>query len=226
MAKFATRIVTGAALALALPLAGTALAQITTTTISFPKGGTSATVAGTIVGGAIRDYEVRAGEGQTMRVNMSGSSIVYFNVLPPGSDNEAIFTGSTEGNSFSGTLSASGAYKIRVYQMRASARRGEKGAFRLNVSVTGMPNHGMGHGSGHGPGMGHMDGLGGIAGMDSINAIDVMMNRGFTNVDSFDSGNTQYGIFYKRSTGVCAQLTMADGKVVDARDIKTHPKCK
>lgn len=61
--------------------------------------------------------------------------------------------------------------------------------------------------------------------MNSIQAIDEMSSRGFKNVDSFETGNTQYGIYYDRSTCMCAQLTMADGKVVSADDIHTHPKC-
>lgn len=69
-------------------------------------------------------------------------------------------------------------------------------------------------------------GLAGIAGMNSISAIDAMTARGFVNVDSLESGNTQYGIFFNRKTRLCAQLTMADGKVLDARDIRTHPKCR
>lgn len=72
---------------------------------------------------------------------------------------------------------------------------------------------------------GHASGLAGIKGMNSIAAIDAMSERGFANVDSLESGNTQYGIFYNRGSGICAQLTMADGKVLDAADIHTHPKC-
>lgn len=209
-------LLTGAAFALAVPLTGTALAQIITTNVSFPKGATSTVITGTIAGEQTRDYVVRAGAGQIMKVTLRGSPIVYFNVLAPGSNDEAIFTGSSEGNSFSGTLSASGPYKIRVYQMRASARRGERGAFRLALSVSG----------GGGSGGGGENSLRGIAGMGSIEAIDAMTSRGFRDVDSLTTGNTQYGIFYNRSAKVCAQLTMANGKVLDAKDIRTHPKCR
>jgi len=72
---------------------------------------------------------------------------------------------------------------------------------------------------------GHASGLAGIKGMDAIEAIDAMTERGFTNVDDIEMPNTQYGIFYNRGTGICAQLTIADGKVLDAADIHTHPKC-
>ncbi|MDG4596323.1 MAG: hypothetical protein P9F75_11660 [Candidatus Contendobacter sp.] len=65
-----------------------------------------------------------------------------------------------------------------------------------------------------------------LAGKKSIRAIDIMANRGFKDVDSIESGNTQYGIFYHPGSRLCIQLTMADGKVVSADDIKTHPKCR
>lgn len=68
--------------------------------------------------------------------------------------------------------------------------------------------------------------LNGLQGMDSVRAIDVVSSRGFADVDSFSSGNTQYGIFYNRSTRQCAQLTFADGRVYDAREIGNHPKCR
>lgn len=217
MPDVANKLLFAAALAIAGPLAGTASAQIPSINVNFARGATSTTVAGAIVGDRTRDYVVRAGAGQTLRVTKSGAAIVYFNVLPPGSNDEAIFVGSTEGDSFAGTLSQSGAYKIRVYQMRASARRGETGNFRLNIAVTGGGGSSVAAPSGS---------LRGIAGMNSIAAIDEMSSRGFTNVDSLESGSSQYGIFYNRSTHLCAQLTMADGKVLDARDIHTHPKCR
>lgn len=65
-----------------------------------------------------------------------------------------------------------------------------------------------------------------LAGKNSIGALDSMTARGFKSVDSFGSGNTQYGIYYHPGAHLCVQLTMADGKVVSADDIKTHPKCR
>ncbi len=65
-----------------------------------------------------------------------------------------------------------------------------------------------------------------LNGTDSIRAIDVMTERGFRNVDSITSGETQYGIFYSDATRQCVQMTMADGIVQDARDIDTHPRCR
>ncbi|BBL73689.1 hypothetical protein [Methylomagnum ishizawai] len=64
-----------------------------------------------------------------------------------------------------------------------------------------------------------------LAGKNSIGAIDTMTERGFKNVDSFESGNTQYGIYYHPGSHLCVQLTMADAKVIAADDIHSHPKC-
>lgn len=81
-------------------------------------------------------------------------------------------------------------------------------------------------GSGEGGGGGRERGLQGIAGMRSVDAINAMSSRGFKDVDSFTFGSAQNGIFYNRSTRVCAQLTMTDGKVVDAKQIPSHRKCR
>ncbi|MCF1708920.1 hypothetical protein L0V05_08845 [Tabrizicola sp. J26] len=64
-----------------------------------------------------------------------------------------------------------------------------------------------------------------LQGMDSIKAIDVIMSRGFNDVDSFSSGDTLYGIYYNPKTLQCVQVTNANNRVVSADDIGTHPNC-
>lgn len=125
--------ITAALLALAAPVA----AQIKTVPVTFAKGASSATIKGTIKGDATIDYTVNAKAGQTLAVSFKPTNAsAYFNVLPPGSE-EAIFIGSTSGNSFKGTLPASGNTTIRVYLMRSAARRGETANYTLTVGVTG-----------------------------------------------------------------------------------------
>ncbi|WP_395332766.1 hypothetical protein WBP06_05840 [Novosphingobium sp. BL-8H] len=53
-----------------------------------------------------------------------------------------------------------------------------------------------------------------------------LRNRCFANVDAFQSGSTSYTIWYRRDSGQCVQMTTADGKASDVRDIGTHAKCK
>jgi hypothetical protein len=115
-----------------------AAAAIETRPIQFAKGASSATVQGTIQGYQTIDYTVRARAGQTMSVKLETTrGANYFNVLPPGSNDVAIFVGSSGGNEWSGKLPADGEYKLRVYLMRSAARRHESASYTLTVGVTG-----------------------------------------------------------------------------------------
>lgn len=111
--------------------------EIKTERVHFKKGASAATLSGHIKGYNSVDYVLGAKAGQTMSVKMTTKSTAsFFNVLPPGSDEEAIFVGSTEGNEFAGTLSKDGDYRIRVYLMRNAARRNEQADFTLKVAIT------------------------------------------------------------------------------------------
>ena len=106
--------------------------------VQFAKGATSATVQGTLTGEQTVDYKLRARAGQTMKVSLKTSNGAnYFNVLPPGSQDVAIFIGSSDGNDWTGTLPADGEYSIRVYLMRSAARRNEVADYSLTVGITG-----------------------------------------------------------------------------------------
>jgi hypothetical protein len=115
-----------------------AATPIETRPISFAKGASSATVKGTIQGDQTIDYKLRARAGQTMRVKLvTRHGANYFNVLPPGSNDVAIFVGATDGNEWTGTLPSDGEYTVRVYLMRSAARRNESSPYTLTVGVTG-----------------------------------------------------------------------------------------
>jgi hypothetical protein len=126
---------------LALPLAPTAAAAgagIRQERVQFAKGATSAVVKGRLKGDSDVDYLVHAGAGQTLAVTLKGANASnYFNVLPPGSKDVAMFVGSTSGSSFTGVLPADGDYTIRVYLVRAAARRNETSDYTLTVAATG-----------------------------------------------------------------------------------------
>jgi len=124
-------------LLLASPIADAA-DGIVSKPLQFAKGASSATVKGSIKGGATIDYKLRAKAGQTMNVALKTSNAAnYFNVLPPGSKDVAIFIGSTEGNEWTGALPADGEYTIRVYMMRSAARRNETANYTLTVGIPG-----------------------------------------------------------------------------------------
>ncbi|MGJ5640776.1 hypothetical protein [Formosa sp. S-31] len=111
-------------------------AQIKTIDLIFPEWESHTELRSTFVGDEITDYLLNANKGDKLYVTLASDiTSCYFNVLPPGSDNVAIFIGQNEGNTCSLTLNENGTYKIRVYQMRSSARRGTKVNYTLSVSV-------------------------------------------------------------------------------------------
>lgn len=131
-----------AATALALILAGAAPAQ-EVRRIDFAAGASAATARGEIRGYDYILYELRAAAGQRMRIRMaSPNTAAYFNVFAPGKGpgDAAIFIGSISGPVFDAPLAASGVYSVQVYMMRSAARRGERAAYRLYVSITGSPD--------------------------------------------------------------------------------------
>lgn len=106
--------------------------------VHFAKGTSSASLEGSIRGDQIIDYKLQARAGQTMTVGLkTDNSANYFNVLPPGSDDVAVFVGSTGGNDWSGRLAADGEYTLRVYLMRSAARRHESARFTLTAGIEG-----------------------------------------------------------------------------------------
>jgi len=126
---------------LALPLASTAAAAgagIRQERVQFAKGATSAVVKGHLKGDSDVDYLVRAGAGQTIRVSLKRTNLMnYFNVLPPGSKDVAMYAAQT-GEDFTAVLPTAGDYTIRVYLVRAAARRNESSDYTLTVAVTGQ----------------------------------------------------------------------------------------
>jgi len=105
--------------------------------VTFAKGASSATVKGQIKGDDTLDYVVRAGAGQTISVTLKPSNrLNYFNVLPPGSGDVAMYAAQT-GEPYSSMLPADGDYRVRVYLVRAAARRNESSAYTLTIGVTG-----------------------------------------------------------------------------------------
>lgn len=114
-------------------LLGTASLAQDAHTVHFAPGTTGATIKAAITGDSFIDYRLSAKAGQEMDITLSGTA--YFNVLPPGSSGEAIFIGANEGEAFSGTLSTSGTYTVRIYQMGAAADEGQTQKFTLDIDI-------------------------------------------------------------------------------------------
>lgn len=135
MKRLLTLLVAGLVLA-TLPAA--AQSPIQTKTVQFKKGESGASIKGALKGDQSIDYKLTAGAGQTMVIKFAPSNAsAYFNLLPPGSQGEAIHIGSSAGNEFAGELQTGGPYTIRVYLMRNAARRNESTQYTLDVGVSG-----------------------------------------------------------------------------------------
>lgn len=122
-------------ISLAAALPGLAGADIREERVHFKAGTSGTTIKGQIAGRDDVDYLLGAKAGQRMTVELHADNPqTYFNVLPPQSE-DAICVGNITGNRFVGTLPASGDYRIRVYLMRAAARRDEQTHFTLKVQI-------------------------------------------------------------------------------------------
>ena len=131
-------LATAAVVVLACPIfAGAQPAPPRQERVAFAKGASSATIKGQLKGDADVDYVVGAAAGQTISVALKVSNRSnYFNVLPPGSADVAMYVGQT-GEGYTGMLPTDGDYKVRVYLMRNAARRNETSDYTLTISVTG-----------------------------------------------------------------------------------------
>ena len=106
--------------------------------VRFEKGASQAAIKARIQGDETVDYVLRAGAGQTLAVALKKTNPQnYFNVLPPGTQEVAMFVGDS-GADFKGVLPTDGDYTVRVYLMRPAARRNESSDYTLTVSVTGQ----------------------------------------------------------------------------------------
>lgn len=121
-----------ATLALPFGLPGAALAG---ERIQFARGNDNAAVDGAVTGRDYRDYVLGARAGQTMSVSLSTQGTAYFNILPPGSRDVAIYNGSINGENASVQLPANGDYSIRVYLMGDDKDSGRTVPFTLSVTI-------------------------------------------------------------------------------------------
>lgn len=128
-------LLAGAALTVA---AATAPAGNRVETVQFTKGATTVAISGELKGDQYVDYRLRGGANQTLAVTLKASNPQnYFNILPPGSADAAMFIGSTSGNQFKRILPTDGEFVVRVYLMRAAARRNESSRYTLNIALDG-----------------------------------------------------------------------------------------
>jgi hypothetical protein len=103
--------------------------------VKFEAGNDNVAVEGSITGDEYRDYVLGASAGQTMAVSLITEGSAYFNILPPGSQGEAIYIGSTEGRDGSVELPESGDYTIRVYLMGNDRDSGQTVPYMVSMTI-------------------------------------------------------------------------------------------
>lgn len=105
--------------------------------VSFVKGANNAQLNGTIKGYDTVEYTLAAKSGQRMTVQITGNSNANFNVFAPGDQpgQSSALGGGGIGSDWTGALPASGKYKVQVFQMRASARRGEAVPYKISFRI-------------------------------------------------------------------------------------------
>ena len=65
-----------------------------------------------------------------------------------------------------------------------------------------------------------------LKGARAAGGMSTLADRGFRQVDNFTSGNTRYSIHWRPQSRQCVQVTIADGRFYDLRDIGQHPQCR
>jgi len=105
--------------------------------VQFARGKSAKTIKGTLQGDQSRLFVVNLRAGQTMTVKLNASNgSTYFNVTGPGAQ-EAMFIGSTSGDTMTEVIPSSGDYTIDLYMMRNAARRGATTNFTITIGATG-----------------------------------------------------------------------------------------
>ncbi|WP_171124247.1 MULTISPECIES: hypothetical protein [unclassified Ruegeria] len=108
--------------------------------VKFETGNYGTMVNGTVTGNEYFDYRLGAKAGQELFAELqvsdtNGYGVIYFNILPPGSDGAAIYNGSINGNTARVELPEDGDYTIRVYLMGNDRDSDKTVGYNLELSI-------------------------------------------------------------------------------------------
>ncbi len=108
--------------------------------VKFETGNYGTMVNGTVTGKEYFDYRLGAKAGQELFAELqvsdtNGYGVIYFNVLPPGSDGAAIYNGPINGNTARVELPEDGDYTIRVYLMGNDRDTDKTVGYNLDLSI-------------------------------------------------------------------------------------------
>lgn len=99
--------------------------------VRFPRGASSATVRGRIIGYKYVDYIVGVRAGQTLKLKLETGGNAGFVVFDPSDENVI----GADGIEYTGEIEFTGDYKIRILQPRAFARRNNASNYTLRISI-------------------------------------------------------------------------------------------
>jgi hypothetical protein len=105
--------------------------------VKFKPGSSGGTYSNTLTGYDTVDFYVKAKGGQTMSVNLtSANSYLYFVVLSGSGEGDAVADDAREVTDWSGPLPSDGTYVVRVYLVRAEARRNHRPvSFKVRMDI-------------------------------------------------------------------------------------------
>jgi len=112
-------------------------AQTRRINVKFRKGTTSGTYANTVTGYRSADFYVSAKGGQEMSAKLTSSNrFLYFLVIHDPKNAEAIADDARDATNWTGELPEDGNYIVRVFLVRAEARRNKTPVkFSLRIGV-------------------------------------------------------------------------------------------
>ena len=108
--------------------------------VKFRPGEYGAMLEGAIRGNDIFDYRLDASAGQRLFVDLkvdgtNGNGTIYFNIIPPGESDVAMFVGSRDGTTADVQLPETGPYVIRLYLMGNDRDTDKTVGYDLDVSI-------------------------------------------------------------------------------------------
>ena len=112
-------------------------AQTKRINVKFRKGATSGTYSNTVTGYGSADFYLTAKGGQEMSAKLTSSNkFLYFLIIRDPANPEAIADDARDAVEWSGELPEDGSYIVRVFLVRAEARRNKTPVkFNLRVGV-------------------------------------------------------------------------------------------
>ncbi|MBP6003872.1 MAG: hypothetical protein KA746_10605 [Pyrinomonadaceae bacterium] len=112
-------------------------AQTKRINVKFRKGTTSGTFSNTVSGYGSADFYVTAKGGQEMSAKLtSANKFLYFLIIRDPANPEAIADDARDAVNWSGELPEDGTYIVRVFLVRAEARRNKTPVkFNLRIGV-------------------------------------------------------------------------------------------